>query len=148
MSACDSRLAVVGAAADEVAALIPDGVTVVRNERFDDGMGGSFAAGLRAVDADASAALVMLVDLPDVSSAVVQRVVAFARAAGDLPDLLCRAAFDGIPGHPVVLGRHHLEPAAGAATGDSGAREYLAGRVVRLVECGDLAAGRDVDRPS
>ena len=56
------------AAADEVAALIPDDVTVVRNERFADGMGGSFAAGLRAVDAEASAALVMLVDLPDVDA--------------------------------------------------------------------------------
>ena len=31
------------------------------------------------------------------------------------------------------------------ATGDRGARDYLAAREVRLVECGDLASGHDVD---
>jgi hypothetical protein len=31
------------------------------------------------------------------------------------------------------------------ADGDRGARDYLAGRDVVAVECGDLATGRDVD---
>ena len=31
------------------------------------------------------------------------------------------------------------------AAGDRGARDYLAARDVTLVECGDLATGRDVD---
>ena len=35
----------------------------------------------------------------------------------------------------------------GPATGDRGARDYLRDRDVRLVECGDLATGRDVDTP-
>jgi hypothetical protein len=34
------------------------------------------------------------------------------------------------------------------AVGDQGARAYLAGRAVTLVECGDLATGRDVDEPA
>jgi hypothetical protein len=34
------------------------------------------------------------------------------------------------------------------AVGDQGARSYLADRDVTLVECGDLATGRDVDRPA
>jgi hypothetical protein len=35
----------------------------------------------------------------------------------------------------------------GAATGDRGARDYLASHRVLAVECGDLAGGMDVDAP-
>ena len=58
---------------------------------------------------------------------------------------LARAAYDGVPGHPVLLGRDHWAGVAAAATGDRGARDYLAAADVVLVECGDLASGRDVD---
>lgn len=146
MAGCDDRIVVVGARPDEVAGLAPPGVTVIRNEAFAAGMGSSLAVGLAAVDADADAALVMLVDLPDVTVEVVDRVLAVARSAPDLPHLLCRAAFGGRPGHPVIVGRVHVAGAAAGAAGDSGARDYLAGREVQLVECGDLAGGRDVDR--
>ena len=50
-----------------------------------------------------------------------------------------------MPGHPVLLGRDHWAGVAATATGDAGARDYLRGRDVTLVECGDLATGRDVD---
>jgi hypothetical protein len=36
---------------------------------------------------------------------------------------------------------------AATATGDRGARDYLAAHDVVLVECGDLATGVDVDSP-
>ena len=36
---------------------------------------------------------------------------------------------------------------AGSARGDAGARGYLSGRPVALVECGDIADPRDVDTP-
>ena len=58
---------------------------------------------------------------------------------------LARAAYDGVPGHPVLLGRDHWAGVNAAATGDRGARDYLATADVVLVECGDLASGRDVD---
>jgi hypothetical protein len=35
-----------------------------------------------------------------------------------------------------------------ASDGDRGGREYLAAHGVMQVECGDLATGRDVDRPN
>ena len=40
-----------------------------------------------------------------------------------------------------------VDPAgvAAAATGDRGARDYLARHDTALVECGDLASGHDVD---
>ena len=52
-----------------------------------------------------------------------------------------------MPGHPVLLGRHHWAEVAESATGDRGARDYLAANPVQLVECGDLATGHDRDSP-
>jgi CTP:molybdopterin cytidylyltransferase MocA len=147
MRGCDGLLVVVGDRADEVAALLPDEVLVAVNPDHAAGMGSSLRAGLRQVPDGADAALVMLVDLPDVGAAVIDRVLGLARAAADLPDLLCRASYAGAPGHPVVLGRRHLAAVVDSAAGDRGARDYLADREVQLVECGDLAVGADVDRP-
>jgi len=61
------------------------------------------------------------------------------------PAALARATYDGRPGHPVLLGRDHWAGVVQTAVGDYGARAYLADRDVTLVECGDLATGRDVD---
>ena len=57
-----------------------------------------------------------------------------------------RAAYDGVPGHPVLIGRDHWDGVVASAVGDRGARDYLAAHGVALVECGDLATGVDVDR--
>jgi hypothetical protein len=49
----------------------------------------------------------------------------------------------------VLLGRAHWSGITGAVAGDAGARRWLDGRDdVQFVECGDLAAGRDVDHPA
>ena len=66
-------------------------------------------------------------------------------AAATGPDVLARAIYDGRPGHPVLLGRDHWAGVIEGATGDEGAKGYLAGRHPTLVECGDLADGHDVD---
>ena len=86
-------------------------------------------------------------DLPDLVPEVVARVVGGAVGAGAAAGTLARAAYDGVPGHPVLLGRDHWAGVAAAATGDRGARDYLAAADVVLVECGDLATGHDVDAP-
>ena len=93
------------------------------------------------------AAVVALVDLPDVTSAVIERVCreAGSQPTGAITESLARAAYGGIPGHPVLLGRAHWTGVQRAAVGDQGARGYLQGRDVRLIECGDLATGADVD---
>ena len=147
MAGCDELLVVIGAQADDVVALLPDQVRSVRNPDHDGGMGSSLRVGLAAVPAAADAALVMLVDLPDVGAAVIDRVLAAARTADNLPGLLARAAYRGEPGHPVLLGRSHFADITGTAAGDRGARDYLAAHPVTLIECGDLARGADVDRP-
>jgi CTP:molybdopterin cytidylyltransferase MocA len=106
-------------------------------------MGASLRAGLEALGpTDHDTALVSLVDLPDVDAAVVARLVAASHGRSDL----ARAAYDGVPGHPVLLGRDHWAGVVASATGDRGARDYLAANDVDLVECGDLATGVDVDQ--
>jgi hypothetical protein len=47
----------------------------------------------------------------------------------------------------VLIGREHWAGVVASAQGDLGARAYLDANEVLLVECGDLATGRDVDRP-
>ena len=144
----ESVLVVVGAAADEVAPVaLATGAGVVAADDWDEGMGASLRAGLRHLEADPGtlAALVMLVDLPDVGSAVHRRVL---DACGPDPeDVLVRATYHGSPGHPVLLGRHHWAGATDSARGDRGARQFLATHGTRTVECGDLADGGDVDTP-
>ena len=56
-----------------------------------------------------------------------------------------RAAYRGVPGHPVVIGADHIPGVLESTTGDQGARDYLRTRPVTLIECADLATGEDVD---
>lgn len=143
---CASVTVALGASADEARALVPAEAEVTIAADWETGMGASLRAGLRALEHTAAeAALVHLVDLPDVGAEVVRRVLA---QAGDGPDVLARASYDGTPGHPVLLGRDHWGPVSEAAAGDEGARSYLATHATILVECGDLATGADVDRPT
>jgi CTP:molybdopterin cytidylyltransferase MocA len=147
---CDSVLVVLGAGADEAAGLLDEHVRVVVADDWAEGMGASLRAGLSAAQEEAaSAALVSLVDLPDVDAAVVRRVLE-ARAGGvetRPEDVLARAAYAGVPGHPVLIGRGHWAGVVASAEGDRGARDYLREHAPAFVECGDLATGRDVDTP-
>ena len=141
---CAPLVVVIGAAADEVRAVLPSDVLVVTEPGWAEGMGASLRAGLAALAGSVPtppAALIHLVDLPGVPADCVARVG--ARCA---PGLLARAAYGGHPGHPVLIGRLHWTLVSEAATGDAGARDYLAGNpAVQLVECGDIANPSDVD---
>ncbi|MEU0791260.1 nucleotidyltransferase family protein [Amycolatopsis sp. NPDC005961] len=143
---CHPVRVVVGAAAEQVRALLPDPTQAVFAEGWESGMGASLKAGLASLSDDPApvAALVHLVDLPWVGADILTRVAADATA-----ETVARAAYDGAPGHPVLLGRRWWPEIAGSARGDRGARDWLATRPdLKLVECGDLGSGRDVDRPA
>jgi CTP:molybdopterin cytidylyltransferase MocA len=144
-SGCDRVVVVVGAAGEQAAALVAEtGAEVVAADDWDEGMGASLRAGIAHLeDAHDDLALVTLVDLPDVTAAVMSRVL--ADAFGDGRAALARAAYDGVPGHPVVIGRDHWSAVRTTARGDRGARDHLRATPHRLVECGDLATGRDLD---
>jgi nicotine blue oxidoreductase len=109
-----------------------------RSVRCDDwalGPGASLRAGLRALPADAEAAVVCLADGPQISPAAVQRVVSAWRSG--LGDVVA-ASYGGVRGHPLCLGR-----AAFGAIPDEGGRELDPA----LVPCDDLGDPGDVDTP-
>ena len=89
----------------------------------------------------------MLVDLPGVGPEVIRRVRSAAGPAEAARRVLARAAFAGVPSHPVLLGRDHWPGVIETAVGDSGARAYLRAHPARLVECGDIGTGEDTDVP-
>jgi CTP:molybdopterin cytidylyltransferase MocA len=139
---CSQVTVVLGAEAERAVWLVAGGrVRLVVARDWAEGMGASLRAGLRSLNDSEDGVVVSLVDLPDLVPEVVRRVV--TAAAG--PAALARATYDGTPGHPVLLGRDHWQGVAETAVGDQGARAYLATHDVVLVECGDLASGRDVD---
>jgi nicotine blue oxidoreductase len=136
---------VLGARADEVRAraALPDCV-LVDNPDWEQGMGSSLSAGLGSLaGTGARAALVSLVDQPGIGPRAVARVL----AAFTSPESLVSAAYDGVRGHPVLLGAAHWAGVAATATGDRGARAYLGAHreTVALVECGDVAQAYDID---
>ena len=133
--ALERIVVVLGARAEEILAAVDllDAEPVVC-EDWAEGQAASLRCGLRALPG-AQRVLVTLGDQP-LPPAVV------ARLTGEPPGT--RASFDGAPGHPVVLGPEHARLAE-RLDGDRGLRDAL--RDARLVECGDLARGRDVDTP-
>lgn len=146
---CDPRIVVIGASADQVATLLPADVAVIVNPDHLTGMASSLRLGLESVPDSVEAVVVTLVDLPDLTAEVTDRVAA---AAGRQPrQVLARAVFNGRPGHPVLIGADHL-PAVidslAAGGPDAGAGRYLGVHNAVEIECGDLAGGDDQDAPA
>jgi CTP:molybdopterin cytidylyltransferase MocA len=139
---CARVIVVLGAEYQAAAhALADEPVVVLRNESWPQGMGSSLRLGLTRLR-DAEAALVALVDTPGMTADVVRRMIGLAG-----PAVLARATYDGVPGHPVLIGRRHWTAMAETVEGDQGAREYLTQHEATLVECADLASGEDADEP-
>ncbi|RZB15699.1 nucleotidyltransferase family protein [Streptomyces sp. F001] len=142
---CTRVHVVLGAGADAVRerAELP-GCVLVDNPRWEQGMGTSLCAGLDSLaGTTARAALVSLVDQPGIGPEAVARVLAAHRGESSLVS----AAYDGVRGHPVLLGAAHWAGIAATATGDRGARAYLEAheQEITLVECGDVARAFDID---
>lgn len=151
---CTPVHVVLGAAADQVRERADlAGCVLVDNPDWPQGMGSSLRAGLASLAAAArppSAVLIALVDQPGVTGAAVARVVAAARARGDLVSALVSAMYDGRRGHPVLIGASRWAGVAGSAGEDRGARTYLREHAEHtvLVECGDVSDHADIDHPS
>jgi CTP:molybdopterin cytidylyltransferase MocA len=147
---CDAVIVVLGCQATDardvlVKSSVADDpmITVVEAPNWEQGMGSSLHSGLLAARSTSwQAVLVHLVDLPDVTAEVVRRLI---RQAPPGTATLARVTYGGQPGHPVLIGRDHLEPIMANLTGDSGAKGYLAYHGAHSVECGDLASGQDHD---
>jgi CTP:molybdopterin cytidylyltransferase MocA len=145
---CDPVLVVLGAWVGDV----PDAVVVV-NDEWPSGMGSSLRAGLAALSPydEVDRAVVTLVDLPGLTVPAVTRLLDATTPPRDDParEVLAATTYDGVRGHPVLLGRAHWDGVREAANGDQGARTYLAAheRTLTLVEVADVATGTDLDEP-
>jgi CTP:molybdopterin cytidylyltransferase MocA len=143
---CDPVLVVLGARAVDVWRTADlDGATVLANAEWESGMASSLRTGLdglRGWPADVDAALITLVDMPGLTPAALAAVAAHAA-----PGALATATYDGVRGHPVLIGREHWAGVIETATGDEGARRYLAVHDVAEIDCTGLADPTDLDVP-
>lgn len=137
---------VTGFAAREVrAALDGCALAFAHNPAYASGLASSLRAGLQALSDDVSGTLVLLGDMPAVSAAVIDRLVAAFEA-----DPGAEAAVPvsgGRRGNPALLGRA-LFGSARALGGDEGARRLLARARVVEVPVDDEAVLLDVDEPA
>lgn len=137
-------IVVTGNQATEVAhALAGLAVTIAHNPDYASGLAGSLKAGARAVPGDCAGALILLGDMPQVTSAHIDRLIAaFA------PGRIVVPVHAGRRGNPVLWPRE-LFPHLLALDGDAGARRLLdqfADRITE-VEIADAAIFTDIDTP-
>jgi len=146
---CDPVVVVLGASAHRVvqtAAL--DRAIVLVNEGWPEGMGSSLRCGLAALaDKQAPAAVVLLVDQPEVGPAAVRRLVDTWR---DRHAAAVTASYDGQPRNPVLLDAAIWPEVSELARGDTGARAWLRAHVDKViaVACDDLGSADDIDTPA
>lgn len=140
---CRDVLVTVGAAPEEVAALVPVSAVVVRVDDWAEGLSASLRAGLAAAGAaGAEVVVVATVDTPDLPASAVVRVLSIASRPAAA---LVQATYRGRPGHPVVIGAEHLDAVIASLEGDRGARPYLSAHGAVEVDCSDLWSGADID---
>jgi molybdenum cofactor cytidylyltransferase len=147
--ATDAPVTVVTGACGEAVAASLAGLplAVVYNPDWRRGIGRSIACGVRAVQQQSPAApalLLHLADLPAVTSADLDRLIAAWRAA---PDRVVVAAFGSASGPPALFPRR-LFAALASLDGDRGARELVAAEGASVVRVPVAGAGFDVDTPS
>lgn len=149
---CSDVTVVLGAAGTQASELLrseedhDQPATLVTADDWRAGVSASLRAGLRALRSrgDVDAAIVTLVDTPQLPPSAVARVLG---GTGLGPETLRRAVYGGRAGHPVLIGRAHWDPLDATLAGDRGAGEYLRVHGAELLECADLWDGEDQDRP-
>lgn len=135
-----------GAAAEAVrAAAIEPGVRIVVNERADDGMGTSIAAGIASLEDGTDAAVIVPGDMPFVSAGLIEALIGAFVADGGI-----RPAYpvleDGTQANPVVWPRAYFGMLA-ALSGDKGGKGLLAGESCCTIVLDDARQAADIDTP-
>ena len=129
------------------AALAGLAVAFVHNARHLEGMGTTVAAGVRALPEHVSRAVITPGDLPEISSALVDRLISIADGSGG-----DRIVFPTLPTgeqrNPVLWPRRFFADLAGL-TGDTGARALIRAHAADTmpVAMDSAEAFVDIDRP-
>lgn len=143
--AIERIVVVLGARADEILARVDFGdCEPVVCADWAEGQAASLRCGIAAV-ADAQDAVLTLGDMPRITPQVIARFADLAAEHG--PAARARALYDGMPGHPVVLGREYFGEIA-QLRGDVGARDVLKRIGAYPIECSHLCSAADVDTPA
>jgi molybdenum cofactor cytidylyltransferase len=146
-SAARPVIAVTGHARDLVQAALADvPVTFVHNKDYASGLASSLRVGIAAVPPNAPGAIILLGDMPLVTSDLIDEVI---RSFGEGANADAVAPVTaGRRGNPVLLARSLFAGVAGL-TGDEGARRLLQNRSIHVVEIASAgeAAGADIDTP-
>jgi molybdenum cofactor cytidylyltransferase len=133
-------------AASVVAALAGLDVMFVDNPDYAVGLSSSLKAGIGAVPAGCDGALVLLGDMPQITGALIDRLIAaFAASPGDA---IIVPTHKGRRGNPVLWSRAHFAEML-QLKGDAGAKRLMAAHAedVREVDLGTDAIFADVDTP-
>jgi molybdenum cofactor cytidylyltransferase len=120
-------------------------VRIVHNPDFVSGLSGSLKCGVAGLSADAAGAMIVLADMPGISTDDLDHLVgAFEKSGGTA---IVRAVHNGKRGNPVILPRS-LFHAVSLLEGDTGARHLVEGEGLSVidVEIGE-GASIDVDTP-
>lgn len=136
-------IAVVRPDADLIAVLNALKIKVVLNERAEEGMGASIAAGVQAT-ADATGWLIALGDMPCIRpSTIVQMTSALAHQKG-----IVVPQFQGRRGHPVGFAKCFQSQLL-ALRGDTGAKSIIEGHFAQLttLDVDDPGIVLDIDFP-
>ena len=120
-----------------------DGLEIpfVHNPDFASGLSSSLKAGVSAVPDGMAGVLVVLGDMPGVSTDDLDRLLAGFRAAGG--DAIVRATHDGKRGNPLVIPRA-LFAAIAQLEGDTGARHLVESGALAVVDV-EIGQGASVD---
>ncbi len=143
-SSVDEIVLVLGASADEVRRqLATDGMRVVVNPDFQQGMGTSLCMGLAAVSASIQGALIVLADQPFVRSSTLDQMIAYRQKHA--PQILI-PLYRGFRGNPVLLDSS-VFPELKNLTGDIGCRAIFGSHTesIHKLAVDDVGILLDVD---
>lgn len=138
---------VLGFSADAILEKIPlDGVKVVVNEAYGEGMGTSLRTGIAQVSPEADAALVILADQPFVQPGTIDQLI---RAYRDQKPQIVIPVYQGFRGNPVLLDRSVFPELLGLA-GDIGCRAIFGSHTENIlkVPVDDIGVLLDIDTPA
>lgn len=122
---------VLGFAAEMIARQVAgDGVKIVINEQFREGMGSSLRTGLAALDAEIDAALIVLADQPFVRPATLDQLMDGYIASGAQ---IAIPTYRGFRGNPVLLDRSVFAEVM-ALSGDIGCRAIFGDHTEGIVK--------------
>jgi CTP:molybdopterin cytidylyltransferase MocA len=145
-SQVDEIVLVLGFSADTIRGKIPlDGVKVVINQAYGEGMGTSLRTGIAQVSPSAHAALVVLADQPFVQPATINHLIRVYRE--QKPQIVI-PVYQGFRGNPVLLDRS-VFPELLSLSGDIGCRAIFGSHTENILKApvDDIGVLLDIDTP-